>query len=127
MDKTSPSDPIDYKSALERTGGDRDFLHELIHMFFEDFEDKRPRLEAAVETGNAELIRDLSHNLKGSAANLSLVRLQQALYVMEMTGREKDLDGARDALPRVRNEYDEMKSFFLAGSGSDSESGAGAD
>ena len=112
MNKTSPSDPIDYDSALERTGGNREFLDELITMFLDDYGDKYPKLKGAVEDLNAELILDIAHNLKGSAANLSLIRLQEAFYRMEMAGRENDMDGAKKNLSWIQEEYEKMKAFL---------------
>ncbi|TET66084.1 MAG: Hpt domain-containing protein, partial [Candidatus Aminicenantes bacterium] len=69
--------PIDYLSALERVGGDKSFLEELLNLYFEDFSEKYGQLQKAIEQKKFDLIHELGHSLKGSSANLSLTFLQE--------------------------------------------------
>jgi len=59
--------PIDFDSALERTGGDKDFLYELIDMYMEDFMPKYDELKKAIKEEDFIAIQDTGHYLKGSA------------------------------------------------------------
>jgi len=112
MNTNSASDPIDYPSALERTGGDREFLDELLGLYIEDFEDKYPQLKNAVEARDVDLIRELAHGLKGSSANLSLLALQDIFFRLEMAGRENNPEAAEKILPHLQEEYDRLRTFL---------------
>lgn len=112
MNTTSVPDPIDYPSALERTGGDREFLDELLGLYIEDFEDKYPQIKNAVAARDVDLIRELAHGLKGSSANLSLLPLQDIFFRLEMAGRENKPEDAEKTLPRLQEEYERLKTFL---------------
>jgi HPt (histidine-containing phosphotransfer) domain-containing protein len=112
MNKSSAIDPIDYDSALERTGGDRDFLDELLGMYIKDFDDKIFQLKTAVAKKESDLIRELAHSLKGSSANLSLIPLQETFYRLETAGRENNPDAAEKILPRLLEEQKRLKDFL---------------
>lgn len=112
MNTHSAINPIDYPSALERTGGDREFLDELLTLYIEDFEDKYPRLKKAVETKDSELIRDLAHGLKGSSANLSLLPLQDLFFNLELAGRENNPTEAEKTFSSLIEEYRRLMAYI---------------
>ncbi len=104
--------PIDFPSALERTGGDESFLEELLNLYFEDFIEKYNQLQKAVEEKKFNLIQELGHSLKGSSANLSLIFLQEASFQMEKAGREKNIEKARGALALLQKEFKILQDFL---------------
>lgn len=104
--------PIDVESALERTGDDRSFLHELIEMYIEDFKLKFSELREAVKHTDFSKILELSHYLKGSSANLSLEPLRESFYHMELCGREHDATQASQVLTTLQFEFDRLVEFF---------------
>lgn len=101
--------PIDRAEALERIGGDAAFLDELLDLYDQEYDDKAKALAAAIEAGDAELVRTLGHGLKGASANLSLPALRQAAADLEAAGREADLASARAALERLEKAYRALK------------------
>lgn len=104
--------PIDYPSVLERIAGDISFLKELLNLYFEDFSEKYERLQRAIEQKNFELIRELGHSLKGSSANLSLTLLQETSSHLEVAGRERNVEKAREALALLEQEFKRLKDFL---------------
>ncbi len=109
--------PIDYPSVLERIGGDKSFLKELLNLYFEDFSEKYERLQKALEQKNFELIRELGHGLKGSSANLSLTFLQETSRHLEMAGRERNLEKAKKASALLEQEFIRLKDFLSKNKG----------
>ena len=103
--------PFIREEALERVGGDADFLNELLALYDREFASKMAALERALTDGDTNAARELGHNLKGASANLSLPGLQAAAQEMETTGKAGDLKGARAALDRLKNEYARLKAF----------------
>ena len=91
-------DPINYPEVLERIGGDKEFLVELLSIYFLEFGEKRPQIEAALRRADFNLLQEIGHSLKGASANLSLPGLRRDATALEAAGREKNIDKARQAL-----------------------------
>ena len=103
---------IDYASALERIGGDKSFLEELLNLYFEDFSEKYGQLQKAIEQKEFDLIRELGHSLKSSSANLSLTFLQETSFHMEVAGRERNVEKAKKAFALLEQESKRLKDFL---------------
>ncbi|MFB0566729.1 MAG: Hpt domain-containing protein [Candidatus Aminicenantaceae bacterium] len=108
----SDKSPIDLSSALERIGGDKSFLKELLDIYYEDFQEKLPNLYKALEEKDFNQIQELGHSLKGSSASLSLLSLQEASLHMEMAGRETNIKKAKETLYILENEFKRLKDFL---------------
>ncbi len=104
--------PVDYPSVLERIGGDKSFLKELLNLYIEDFSEKYGRLQKAIEQKNFDLIRELGHSLRGSSANLSLTFLQETSHHLEMAGKERNVEKAKKALALLEQEFKRLKDFL---------------
>lgn len=104
--------PMNKTEALDRLGGDKTFLQELLNMYAAQYAEKTSAMENAIHAADFQAIRDLGHSLKGSSANLSLPRLQYAAFDMETAGLEKDLEGALKALDRLEQEYRRLKDYL---------------
>ena len=104
--------PIDLKTALERTGGETDFLEELIDMFMDDFEEQFAALKDAVHRNDAKSVQETAHSLKGSSANLGFLALQDTFFQLESAGRERDLIGAEHKIDLLRVHFDELKTYL---------------
>ncbi len=104
--------PIDYPSVLERIGGDKSFLKDLLNLYFEDFSEKYERLQKALEQKNFDLIRELGHSLRGSSANLSLTFLQETSFHLEKSGKERNAEKAKKALALLEQEFKKLKDFL---------------
>jgi len=104
--------PIDYSSALERIGGDRELLEELLELYVQDFQEKYSLLQKAINQKDYNQIREVGHSLKGSSANLSLIPLNKASFIMETAGREKNIENAEKALALLDQEFKRLQNFL---------------
>ncbi len=104
--------PVDYPSVLERIGGDKSFLKELLNLYFEDFSEKYGQIQKAIEQKNFDQISELGHSLRGSSANLSLTFLQETSLHMEVAGKEKNVENAKKALALLEQEFKRLKDFL---------------
>jgi HPt (histidine-containing phosphotransfer) domain-containing protein len=104
--------PFLRREALERVGGDAEFLDDLLSLYDEEYASKMEGLRAAVAGKAFETIRELGHGLKGSSANLSFPGLQSAAWAMETAGREKDAAKSAAALKSLEREYQRLKKFL---------------
>lgn len=104
--------PINRTEALERIGGDPDFLKELLGIYEEEFLLRIKELRRVVNGKEFTAIRELGHSLKGSSANLSLPGLQQAALGLETAGQAQDIEQARSALTSLEKEFERLKKFL---------------
>lgn len=103
---------FDLESARERTGGDEDFLKELLSLYEEEFRTRLPELKAAWKTRNFKEIKEISHSLKGASANLSLVSLQKICWELEQAGQQEDEKKIETLLPRLEKEYEKVRRYL---------------
>jgi len=101
--------PIDVPSALERIGGEKDFLDELLDLYSSEFSKYFKKLQDAIHNKNFLSIQEVGHTLKGSSANLSLPGLQEASLQMEMAGKRKNSKKAKEALHLLDKEIRKLK------------------
>lgn len=109
-DNTIP--PINKEEALARIGGEEEFLNELLEIYRQEFNRRYVELEKAVAEKDFQMIRESGHSLKGASANLSLLALREAAYEMEIAGKNQDLSAAKNALKKLKSEFDRLQKFL---------------
>lgn len=100
---------IDWETAIERLGGDKEFLIELLNELVEQIDQSLPDLKTAIEQKNYSDVRSIAHGLKGAAANLGADKISAKFYELETMGKEKKLDGALDKFNEVLQMNEELK------------------
>ena len=76
---------INFQEALQRMGGDENFLVELISDYLDEFKEYYSGLVGAVNDNDFEKIAVIGHTLKGSSAMLSLTLMHRFSVQMEKT------------------------------------------
>ena len=104
--------PIDMESVLERVGGDKAFLQELLDIYIEDFLEKYVLLEQAIAEGDFNNIKEIGHSLKGSSGNLSLTFLHETAFGIEISGKENNIEKARLLFMKLREDFLKLKDFL---------------
>lgn len=96
---------IDYRKALEMTGGDEEFLFDLIRIYIADFKIRFEVMNHAVADRNFDQLYHQGHTLKGSSATLNLTSLQEYAFQIELAGKGKNQDMARKALAELNRAF----------------------
>ena len=65
----------DLTAALERLGGSRELLRDMIGFYLEDYSALLDRIENAAEAGDPVTLARSAHSLKGLAANFDAVQV----------------------------------------------------
>ena len=96
-------DQATFDQLVEITGGDLDFVDELIDTYLDDAHTQLAALEAAVARGDVgELVRP-AHSLKGSSLNIGALRLGALCRSLEETARTaSDVPDAADRVAAIR-------------------------
>lgn len=102
--RASPVPVMNRESALVRLGGDTGLLRQLAEYLLEDAPKLMQDLEAALAAGEAKLVHQTAHTLKGLAANFEATAAVAAAREMEITARGGNLQGCQTLLGSLRAE-----------------------
>lgn len=106
------NEAIDMKDVLERVQDDRELLVELLQIYCDDFVEKLPMLQSAVERNDFEQMRGLAHGLKGASGNISAKSLRMSFMELEEMAKNQDFGRAKEVLAVVQKQFEELKSFI---------------
>ena len=116
MDHQKPnldSPPMDYQSALERVGMDREFLAELIVLYQTEFHKFFDRIKTANNCGDFSSVSKLAHSLKGSSANLGFSGIGDISKKLEAAGNSRDQQEIEKNLAVLKMEYQRVKTYLI--------------
>jgi two-component system, sensor histidine kinase and response regulator len=106
--RTLKQESIDGLELLERVGGDREFLTELVSLFREDGPKQLDKIRTALEKNDPEDVLRSAHSLRGTLANLAAQPAADLAAEIEHASKSEDLTRAKAAfqnldleLPRV--------------------------
>ncbi|HEX2754801.1 MAG TPA: Hpt domain-containing protein [Candidatus Limnocylindrales bacterium] len=84
---TGPIDDAVFASLVEMTGGEMDFVDELVDTYLEDGANQIATMRAAVESGDAEGLTRAAHSLKSGSLNVGALELGGLCRALEEAGR----------------------------------------
>jgi two-component system sensor histidine kinase/response regulator len=99
---------FDIKGALHRAMGDVSFLKLMLDEFRQQKESYLENIIAAFASQDADKMKKEAQTLKGTAANLGLLRISEAALKLENLGRTKNLTQASDALKYLKGCYEQL-------------------
>jgi HPt (histidine-containing phosphotransfer) domain-containing protein len=99
---------------LDITGGDVEFLDELVDTYLEDGQAQVAALEAALAAGAiVDLVRP-AHTLKSSSANVGASRLADACRDLEGAARTGTVDDPGARVAAIARGFSEAREHLLA-------------
>lgn len=111
---TGQSKILDRDELLERMGGDRELLVEIVDLFLCDCPKQLAELSDAVAREDAVSIRRVAHTLKGLAGNLASAAATEAALRLERMGSAGNLTGAREELASLERVIEQLKVALTA-------------
>ena len=90
---------LNVEDAIENLGGDRELYFDTVGLFLEDVTVQTANLEASLSSGDYAGARRAAHTVKGNAASLGAVRLQQAAMALEHACASGDMAAIAAARP----------------------------
>jgi PAS domain S-box-containing protein len=88
---------LDRQEALARVGGDEQLLGELLRIFHADAPGWFAEVGAAIQRGDAALLRRAAHTIKGGASSLGALQTRSAADRLEELARNGRWDGVKAA------------------------------
>jgi len=90
-------------------GDDEDFLGEIIGIFLADMPLRIAELDAGLQATNTEKFMRAAHSIKGSAANLGAMRLQDSAEALEKEARASGVAGLAANVAAVIAEFEQVR------------------
>ena len=106
-------EPFNRDELLERVGGDRDLLVEIIEVFREECPAQLARIRSAARSRDAEGLYHAAHVLKGAVANFAAAAVEGRALELETMGREARLEDAVAKLDRLEQEAADLVSALV--------------
>jgi HPt (histidine-containing phosphotransfer) domain-containing protein len=99
-------DPAAIDRLLEMTGGDPEFLRELIATYLEDAVTQLEAMRDAAARDDAEALVRPAHSLKSNSASMGADHLANLCRALEADARAGRLDGAAERVAEASAEFD---------------------
>jgi len=81
---------IDYEGALDRLGGDEEFLHELLQELCKQIDESSEEITKLLEQNDFHGINRVGHGLKGASSNLDVTSVAVLSKNLEEAAAEED-------------------------------------
>jgi len=102
----------DQASALKRLLGKADLFKQLLELFFEEQPARLQDLQEAIETDNTKQTILLTHTIKGIAANLGGLHLQEQAKEMELAAKKSDMQQVKALMPGLLKNSEQVHQLF---------------
>ncbi|HKI36004.1 MAG TPA: response regulator [Gemmataceae bacterium] len=110
----TPGEAPDWESALERVGGDRELLVELVRLYLQECPGWLADMRRGLQAGDAVMVKRVAHNLKSCLGNFGArAGFERALRV-ETMGREGTLAGADEACRALEQSLERLRPALAA-------------
>jgi len=105
--------PLDLARALSEFDDDRDFFLEVLDGFLANLVDQRAAIDKGLAAGDASVIEDTAHAIKGGAANLTAESLASSAYDLETLARSGGLAEAGTVLEQLDRQVEQLTSYTI--------------
>jgi len=103
---------IDLVRIQETSDGDIEFEQELIEMYLEDTLEHCTAIEESHAGGDALMIRQAAHTLKGSSANIGASHIMNVAYDIEVAATQGNLTRIESLLPALKDSLGKTTAAF---------------
>ena len=100
---------FDRTGLIDRLLGDKDLANEILDEYMSDVPHKFNTLKKALDNGDARLIQQQAHSLKGASANVGAMALEKTAYRIELAGKAEDLTKAGELILELTMQFEILK------------------
>lgn len=99
----------DEQALLDRCRQKPERAKRLIGMFLEDAPTTLAEIKTNTASGDSEALHRSAHSLKGMAANLGALKLQEVAFDLETASTNQDINHCSSLIPIIESEFDALK------------------
>lgn len=101
----------DKKFALEQAADDADLLEELLEIFKDSLNSDLQLMEQGLAEGSAAKVMGAAHSIKGAAASLGILGINEIALLIEEDSRAGKVDVARDQYAKLHSLLIELQAL----------------
>jgi two-component system, sensor histidine kinase and response regulator len=109
-----PGQALDKSQILDRVGGDKDLLKEVVALFLDDCPKLIEQMREAIQESDPGGLQKAAHTLKGSVSNFGASLAVQAALDLETMGKTGDICGAAGALEVLEKGIDRIREELIS-------------
>ncbi|OEU49226.1 MAG: hypothetical protein BA861_11740 [Desulfobacterales bacterium S3730MH5] len=106
-----PVQAMNLEKAIKEFMGDAGFLFEVLKEFLENVRGQIATIGQAISRGDAEVVRNEAHSIKGGAANLTANELSKIAFELENIGKSGNLEGGIQVLQKLETEFHRLEAY----------------
>jgi len=110
---TGPIDPAVFANLVEMTGGEMDFVDELVDTFLEDGERQIAAMREALAAGDAETLTRAAHSMKSGSLNVGALELGALSRALEEAGRSGSVPDADARIATIDDAFTAARAALL--------------
>ena len=100
---------LDAEELLEECDGDKDMLARWVEIFDRDYQERLPKLRAAIQDGDCEALMSQAHAIKGGVGNFFAIAASETAHKLEMMGRNKEPSDAEATLSTLESDLEKLR------------------
>jgi HPt (histidine-containing phosphotransfer) domain-containing protein len=109
----SPIDPAVFAGLVDMTGGEMDFVDELVDTFLEDGTNQVDGMRAALADGDTERLGRAAHSLKSGALNIGALDLGATCRSLEEAARAGPVPDAAVQIDTIATGFEAVQAALL--------------
>jgi HPt (histidine-containing phosphotransfer) domain-containing protein len=110
---TAPIDQETFDRLVEMTGGELDFVDELVDTYLEEGDGQVAALRSALERHDNEALVRAAHSLKSGSLNVGALGLGTACRELEEGARNGSLADVADRVSAIASGFAEVRTALL--------------
>jgi len=103
---------IDYEEALDRLGGDEEFLAELLFELHNQIRESLSDIRMKLVEKDFEAIARMGHGLKGASANLDAKSINELCRQLEQSAKKESEEEVKILLEKIERENSRLKDYL---------------
>jgi HPt (histidine-containing phosphotransfer) domain-containing protein len=111
---TDPIDAATFANLVEMTGGELDFVDDLVDTYLEDGARQVEAMRAAAAAGDLETLTRAAHSMKSGSLNIGALELGGRCRALEEAGRSGDVPDAAERIAAIGDAFDDARRALLA-------------
>lgn len=108
-----PIDQATFDRLIEMTGGELDFVDELVDTYIDDGRSQVDVLRAAFDRGDTKALLRAAHSLKSSSVNVGALTLGDRCRTLEEAARGGPVSDAAEQVASIAADFEEAVTALL--------------
>jgi HPt (histidine-containing phosphotransfer) domain-containing protein len=108
-----PIDPTVFDSLVEMTGGEMEFVDELVDTFLEDGRNQIAAMRVAFAEGDTERLGRAAHSLKTGCLNIGAMDLGATCRSLEEAARAGAVPDAAERIDAITSGFEDVRAALL--------------